>query len=155
MSETNYGVIADRLAWEMPLNATATIELPPFQIFNTTAPEESEHALRVRPLARSTALSLYVRAFDDGGGEDGLHAHADDAIWLVLEGRASFFGENGRALGDARPARGHPRAGSRELPVPLHGQEPHRPLRRRSGLTRSRRRQRMLHGARHRPGSER
>ena len=106
MSETNYGVIADRLAWEMPLNATATIESPPFQIFTTTAPEESEHALRVRPLARSTALSLYVRAFDDGGGEDGLHAHADDAIWLVLEGRASFFGENGRALGTLGPHEG-------------------------------------------------
>ena len=49
MSETNYGVIADRLAWEVPLNPTATIELPPFQVFTTAAPEESEHALRVRP----------------------------------------------------------------------------------------------------------
>ena len=84
MSETNYGVIADRLAWEVPLNPSATVELAPFQVFTTGAPEESEHALRVRPLARSSALSLYVRAFGDGGGEDGLHAHPDDAIWLVL-----------------------------------------------------------------------
>ena len=75
MSETNYGVIADRLAWEVPLNPSATVELAPFQVFTTGAPEESEHALRVRPLARSSALSLYVRAFGDGGGEDGLHAH--------------------------------------------------------------------------------
>ena len=86
-----------------PLNPTATIELAPFQVFTTVAPEESEHALRVRPLARTTALSLYVRAFADGGGEDGLHAHPDDAIWLVLEGHASFFGENGRALGELGP----------------------------------------------------
>ena len=62
MSETNYGVIADRLAWEMPLNATATIESPPFQIFTTTAPEESEHALRVRPLrALDGAVALRPR----------------------------------------------------------------------------------------------
>jgi hypothetical protein len=77
----------------------ATVELAPFQVFTTGAPEESEHALRVRPLARSSALSLYVRAFGDGGGEDGLHAHPDDAIWLVLQGHASFFGEGRRPLG--------------------------------------------------------
>ena len=43
MSETNYGVIADRLAWEVPLNPSATVELAPFQVFTTGAPEESEH----------------------------------------------------------------------------------------------------------------
>ncbi len=80
--------------------------MAPFQVFTTAAPEESEHALRVRPLARTTALSLYVRAFADGGGEDGLHAHPADAIWLVLEGHASFFGENGRALGELGPRDG-------------------------------------------------
>jgi mannose-6-phosphate isomerase-like protein (cupin superfamily) len=106
MSETNYGVIADRLAWDVPRNPSATVELPPFQVFTTAAPEEAEHALRVRPLARAAALSLYVRAFGDGGGEDGLHAHPEDAIWLVLEGHASFFGENGRALGELGPHEG-------------------------------------------------
>ena len=106
MSETNYGVIANRLAWEMPLNPSATVELAPFQVFTTGAPEESEHALRVRPLARSSALSLYVRAFGDGGGEDGLYAHPDDAIWLVLQGHASFFGEGRRPLGELGPHEG-------------------------------------------------
>ena len=38
MSETNYGVIADRLAWEVPLNPSATVELAPFQVFTTGAP---------------------------------------------------------------------------------------------------------------------
>ena len=61
---------------------------------------------RVRPLARSSALSLYVRAFGDGGGEDGLHAHPDDAIWLVLQGHASFFGEGRRPLGELGPHEG-------------------------------------------------
>jgi mannose-6-phosphate isomerase-like protein (cupin superfamily) len=75
-------------------------------VFTTGAPEESEHALRVRPLARSSALSLYVRAFGDGGGEDGLHAHPDDAIWLVLQGHASFFGEGRRLLGELGPHEG-------------------------------------------------
>ena len=60
----------------------------------------------VRPLARSSALSLYVRAFGDGGGEDGLHAHPDDAIWLVLQGHASFFGEGRRPLGELGPHEG-------------------------------------------------
>ena len=51
-------------------------------------------------------MSLYVRAFADGGGEDGLHAHPDDAIWLVLEGHVSFFGEGGRPLGELGPHQG-------------------------------------------------
>jgi mannose-6-phosphate isomerase-like protein (cupin superfamily) len=106
VSEKNYGVIADRLAWDVPLNPSATVELAPFQVFTAGAPEETEHDLRVRPLARSTALSLYVRAFADGGGEDGIHAHPDDAIWLVLEGHASFFGERGRPLGELGPHEG-------------------------------------------------
>lgn len=103
MSETNHGVIPDRLAWELPLNPSATVERAPFQVFTTGTPDESEHAMRIRPLARSGALALYVRAFADGGGEAGLHAHPDDAIWLVLEGRASFFGEGGRPLGELGP----------------------------------------------------
>ena len=106
VSEKSYGVIADRLAWDLPLNPTPTVELAPFQVFTTAALEETEQDLRVRPVARSTALSLYVRAFADGGGEDGLHAHPDDAIWLVLEGHASFFGEGGRALGELGPHEG-------------------------------------------------
>ena len=154
MSETNYGVIADRLAWEVPLNPSATIELPPFQVFTTGAPEESEHALRVRPLARSTALSLYVRAFADGGGEDGLHAHPDDAIWLVLEGHASFFGADDRPLGELGPHQGilvpalasyRFRCTGESLIARFAGQP----------LTNSGRRPRMVHRSSHRPGSER
>ncbi len=31
-----------------------------------------------------------MRTFADGAGENGLHSHDDDAIWLVLAGRAEF-----------------------------------------------------------------
>jgi mannose-6-phosphate isomerase-like protein (cupin superfamily) len=105
-AETNYGVIPDRLAWELPLDARATRELEPFQVFTAGRPDVGENKVRVRPLARTSGLGLYVRAFPDGGGENGLHAHADDAIWLVLDGQATFFGEGGRALGELQQHQG-------------------------------------------------
>jgi mannose-6-phosphate isomerase-like protein (cupin superfamily) len=105
-TEKNYGVIPDRLAWELPLVSEATSELTPFQVFTAGTPPEAEHPQRVRPLARTPDLALYVRAFRDGGGENGLHSHPDDAIWLVLEGQATFFDKEGRVLGELQPHQG-------------------------------------------------
>jgi mannose-6-phosphate isomerase-like protein (cupin superfamily) len=104
--EKDYGVIPDRWAWELPLDTDATRELTPFQVFTATPPRDEENPSRIRALARTTGLALYIRRFKDGGGENGLHAHTDDAIWMVLEGRATFFADGDRLLGELEPQGG-------------------------------------------------
>jgi mannose-6-phosphate isomerase-like protein (cupin superfamily) len=42
-----------------------------------------------------------------GGGETNLHAHtAEDAVWLVLSGRARFYTTNDELVGDLGPFEG-------------------------------------------------
>ena len=81
MSETNYGVIADRLAWEVPLNPTATIELPPVPgLHHRGAPEESEHTLRVRPPSCSAGRRFAGRADDSSAAIAGLRRSGDEVF---------------------------------------------------------------------------
>ena len=47
------------------------------------------------PLVRGALLSLYIQECLDGQGETNLHAHADEAGWLVLEGEAAFYDSTG------------------------------------------------------------
>lgn len=58
------------------------------------------------PLARGQQLSCYVRVFHRGEGERFLHAHDDEAAWLVLEGRAVFYDAHGARMADVSAMEG-------------------------------------------------
>jgi mannose-6-phosphate isomerase-like protein (cupin superfamily) len=94
VSEKDYGLIPDRLAWELPLS-DATSLAGPFQAFATPDADGSSGATA---LARSTNLGVYSRRFARGSGENGLHSHDQDAIWLVLEGMAEFHDQAGALI---------------------------------------------------------
>jgi len=102
VSERNFGVIPDRLAWDLPLTAL-TVESGPFQLFSAGA---ADAASKPRALARSESLGLYLRRFPEGGGENGLHSHDQDAIWFVVEGGADFFEEGGTPIASLGPDQG-------------------------------------------------
>ena len=93
MTEVDHGTIPDDLAWSLPSGAEV---LEPFQVFRCSPEDGARHT---RAMARSGSLGMYVRSFPDGGGENGLHSHPSDAIWLVLEGSASFHAPGGVSLG--------------------------------------------------------
>jgi mannose-6-phosphate isomerase-like protein (cupin superfamily) len=99
MAEQNYGMMPDHFSWEVALASDATEITGPFQVFSVPTAVTTGEPNTPRPVARADHLSLYVRAFVDGGGENGLHSHDDDSIWLVLSGRAAFAGEDGLSLG--------------------------------------------------------
>lgn len=100
-AERNHGVIPDRSAWDLPLDGATATEAGGTQVFRAVRDQEARPGIRA--LARTAGLGMYARAFEDGGGENGLHSHPDDAIWLVLQGRATFFAEGGHVLGDLGP----------------------------------------------------
>ena len=62
----------------------------PFQVVKVRPPLVSKGKLN-QVLHRTDALSLGVQVVTEGG-ETNLHAHAgQDAVWLVLEGEATFY----------------------------------------------------------------
>jgi quercetin dioxygenase-like cupin family protein len=88
----------DPFAWKEG-TAVADCEGSPFRLFSVR-PEPLESGKRNTPLAHGDLLSLYLREFAEGG-ETFVHAHPEDSIWLVLQGRAAFFAEDGRRIGEA------------------------------------------------------
>jgi quercetin dioxygenase-like cupin family protein len=101
MSEKNFGHFPDRVAWDLPLTGDTSVLDGGFQVFTGGSPETKATAL-----ARTDGLGVYVGRFPAGGGENGIHSHPGDSIWLVLSGAASFYAEDSRLLGQLGPSDG-------------------------------------------------
>lgn len=103
MTEKYYGIIHDTVSWENEVDATRATATAGCQLFDATS---DTAAAAPHVLARTANLAAYMRTFADGAGENGLHSHDDDAIWLVLDGRATFHTTDGVELGTADAAHG-------------------------------------------------
>ena len=101
-TEKHYGHIPDRLTWEVALGGDVTTHLG-FQVFTGHRTPESK---RVEALARTPQLGLYRTRYRAGGGENGLHSHPGDSIWLVLAGSVRFYAEKSTLVADLGPGGG-------------------------------------------------
>lgn len=62
-------------------------------------PQLVESGKTVSRLATSDLISLGVQVVSASGGETNLHAHlGEDAVWLVLNGEATFYGEGDQVM---------------------------------------------------------
>jgi mannose-6-phosphate isomerase-like protein (cupin superfamily) len=69
----------------------------------TLAPEEVK---RVSVVCESDIVTLLVQLVKSGG-ENNLHYHTNsETCWMVLRGRARFYGPNGKILGELGPYEG-------------------------------------------------
>jgi mannose-6-phosphate isomerase-like protein (cupin superfamily) len=103
MAERNYGVIYDTVSWDLAIDQERTSTVAGCQVFRA-APDM--YAGGPHAMARTDNLALYTRTFNDGGGENGLHSHDDDAVWFVISGRATFHAEGGTLLGELHASDG-------------------------------------------------
>jgi mannose-6-phosphate isomerase-like protein (cupin superfamily) len=70
------------------------------QVFKYEYPTEEVKDKKVVRLCRSDILSAGMQIVTDGG-ETNLHAHGgNDGFWLVIEGRARFYGEGDALIAD-------------------------------------------------------
>lgn len=75
------------------------------KVFSYRTPEFNGPNAKVW-LARSDIMFAAVKVIREGG-ENNLHSHtALDGFWLVLKGRARFYGEGDALLGDLGPHEG-------------------------------------------------
>lgn len=101
-TEKHYGHIPDRKAWDIALGGDVSTDLD-FQVFTGgRAPE----AKRVEALVRTPEVGLYRARYRAGGGENGLHSHPGDSIWMVLAGSVRFYAEKSRLIADLGPGGG-------------------------------------------------
>ncbi|MBM2811750.1 MAG: cupin protein [Chloroflexi bacterium] len=69
----------------------------PFTVYDVDATVVRGHTLNV---ARNGTLSVLVHRWETGG-EIQLHCHPyQDAAWTVLEGRVTFYGDDGNVMAD-------------------------------------------------------
>ncbi|HEY9532549.1 MAG TPA: hypothetical protein VIQ55_14240 [Burkholderiales bacterium] len=82
----------------------ATAE-PQARVFKYTRPEMRTKKTFVK-LARTDRMMAYVQVLSSGG-ENNLHSHGHlDGFWMVLKGRARFYGEGDKLLADLGPHEG-------------------------------------------------
>ena len=56
---------------------------------------------------RAGNLGVGIQMISKNGGETNLHAHpASDSVWVVLKGKANFYGMNDAFVGEIGPAEG-------------------------------------------------
>jgi quercetin dioxygenase-like cupin family protein len=103
MAEKNYGHFPDRLAWDLALGPATRVDDDGFQVF---ASDQADITAKASALARTDELGVYIGRFPAGGGENGLHSHPGDSVWVVLSGAASFWAADSRLLGELGPAAG-------------------------------------------------
>jgi mannose-6-phosphate isomerase-like protein (cupin superfamily) len=96
-AEKDYGLIFDVVSWERPIDTERVSTVAGCQAFTAVADPQPGGP---RSLVRTAGLALYERTFAEGGGENGLHSHDDDAIWMVASGSASFFTSADHLLGE-------------------------------------------------------
>jgi mannose-6-phosphate isomerase-like protein (cupin superfamily) len=69
----------------------------PYEKF-VVRPQLLEHGKQSTNLLKNNALTLAVHVVSEGG-EDSLHKHpGSDAVWYVLSGEASFYGEGDKLI---------------------------------------------------------
>jgi len=79
--------------------------VPEPQVFKYERPA-LDRSKRVLRLGRSDIIRANMHVVREGG-ENNLHAHPNsDGFWLVLSGRARFYAEGDRLLGDLGPREG-------------------------------------------------
>jgi mannose-6-phosphate isomerase-like protein (cupin superfamily) len=70
------------------------------------APPETDRPKDILMLGRTDRLRTVVQVVKEGG-ENNLHYHTNsDTLWMVLKGRARFYGVGDRPLGDLGPHEG-------------------------------------------------
>ena len=84
----------DPIAWGRALVTGVNVQPQPYRAFAFDTP-----TAKFTPLMRGDHVALYVGYFGPGEGEVGAHAHDDEAIWFVLEGEATFYGEDDVLIG--------------------------------------------------------
>lgn len=78
---------------------------PQARVFRYTRPEMRTRKTFVK-LARTDRMLAYVQVLSSGG-ENNLHSHGHlDGFWMVLKGRARFYGDGDRLLADLGPHEG-------------------------------------------------
>ena len=65
----------------------------PFKRFNLRFPLRGENVSAWRVLARTDHIAMHSSSLEPGKGEVNLHCHDDEAIWVVLYGQVTYFGE--------------------------------------------------------------
>jgi mannose-6-phosphate isomerase-like protein (cupin superfamily) len=74
--------------------------------FSYRRPEMGQRPKEFAPLCRSELLRIVVQVIKDGG-ENNLHYHThSDTTWMVLRGRARFYGVDDKVLGELGPHEG-------------------------------------------------
>ena len=69
-------------------------------VFRYKRPAELKTKRGIAPLVRSDILFSAVQVIREGG-ENSLHSHAAmDGFWFVLRGRARFYGDGDKLIGD-------------------------------------------------------
>ena len=77
-----------------------TTEVKQAQVFRYEYPTVEIENKKVVPLCRSDILSAGIQVVVDGG-ETNLHAHnGNDGFWLVIKGRAKFYGQGDELIAD-------------------------------------------------------
>lgn len=78
---------------------------PRARVFKYNQPELTSKKTLVR-LARTDRMLAFVQVLREGG-ENNLHSHGHlDGFWMVLKGRARFYGEGDKLLADLGPHEG-------------------------------------------------
>ena len=78
---------------------------PQARVFKYVRPEMRARKTFVK-LARTDRMMAYVQVLSSGG-ENNLHSHGHlDGFWMVLKGRARFYGEGDKLLADLGPHEG-------------------------------------------------
>ena len=83
----------------------STSEVPQARVFRYTRPDLTTKKTMVR-LARTDRMLAFVQVLREGG-ENNLHSHGHlDGFWMVLKGRARFYGDGDKLLAELGPHEG-------------------------------------------------
>ena len=99
--EKDYGHLPSRLAWDLPLAESTVTHSDGFQVFRS-----SQVHSKTSPLSRTDELGVYAARYRAGGGENGLHSHPGDSIWLLLSGAVTFWTRNSAVVAQLQPLDG-------------------------------------------------
>ena len=105
MTDESPNLVTDGFSWRHPL-VPAISESHDVRHFSLETNPRDDGKVARSPLVRAERLSVYVQTCTDGQGENFIHAHADEAAWLVLSGEAVFYDAEGNVLARVRGGEG-------------------------------------------------
>ena len=91
----------EAISWRREPWAGVNAQPEPFKRFDLRFPLRGENVAAWRVLARSERIAIHSSSLEPSRGEVNLHAHDDEAIWVVLFGEVTFFGPS---LSHAEPS---------------------------------------------------